>query len=78
MATSSWSGVTDTARRKTQSHGPVQELPVPLMAESVRQQLLRLVDQLLSTPLPADERENLLRQMRHLLEPPRAEENDQE
>jgi len=48
-----------------------------LMAESVRRQLLRLVDQLLATPLPPEERETLLRQMRLLLEPP-AEENDQE
>lgn len=48
-----------------------------LMAESVRRQLLRLVDQLLSMPLPPEERETLLRQMRHLLEPP-PEEPDQE
>ena len=44
------------------------------MAESVRRQLLRLVDELLSTPLPPEERENLLRQMRHLLEPSSTEE----
>lgn len=41
-----------------------------LMAESVRRQLLRLVDQLLQAPLPEEERERLLRQMRDLLEPP--------
>ncbi|GEM_PF-5900961 len=41
-----------------------------LMAESVRRQLLHLVDQLLPSPMPAEERDTLLRQMRHLLEPP--------
>jgi integrase len=41
-----------------------------LMAESVRRQLLRLVDQLLSSPMPPDERDILLRRMRRLLEPP--------
>jgi len=46
-----------------------------LMAESVRRQLLRLVDQLLSTSLPPEERETLLRQMRHLLEPPSTEDS---
>ncbi|HKV45314.1 MAG TPA: tyrosine-type recombinase/integrase [bacterium] len=46
-----------------------------LMAESVRRQLLRLVDQLLSTPLPPEERETLLRQMRHLLGPPSTEDS---
>lgn len=44
-----------------------------LMAESVRRQLLQLVDQLLQAPLPEQERERLLRQMRDLLEPPPAE-----
>lgn len=41
-----------------------------LMAESVRRQLLQLVDQLLRAPLPEAERERLLRHMRDLLEPP--------
>jgi site-specific recombinase XerD len=41
-----------------------------LMAESVRRQLLHLVDQLLSSPMPPEERETLLRHMRRLLEPP--------
>ncbi len=53
-----------------------------LMAESVRRQLLQLVDQLLQAPLPDEERERLLRQMRDLLEPPpeitRPEKKDQE
>jgi len=46
-----------------------------LMAESVRRQLLRLVDQLLTTSVAPEERENLLRQMRHLLEPPSTEDS---
>ena len=46
-----------------------------LMAESVRRQLLRLVDQLLTTSLAPEERETLLRQMRHLLEPPSTEDS---
>ena len=46
-----------------------------LMTESVRRQLLRLVDQLLTTALAPEERETLLRQMRHLLEPPSTEES---
>ncbi len=46
-----------------------------LMAESVRRQLLRLVDQLLSPSLPPEDRESLLRQMRHLLEPPSTEDS---
>jgi site-specific recombinase XerD len=41
-----------------------------LMAESVRRQLLHLVDELLSKPMPPEERDTLLHQMRHLLEPP--------
>ena len=41
-----------------------------LMAESVRRQLLHLVDQLLSNPMPPEERDTLLRHMRRLLEPP--------
>jgi len=40
-----------------------------LMAESVRRQLLHLVDQLLSSPMPPEERDTLLRHMRRLLEP---------
>lgn len=43
------------------------------MVESVHRQLLQLVDQLLQAPLPEQERELLLRQMRDLLEPPPAE-----
>jgi hypothetical protein len=45
------------------------------MAESVRRQVLRLVDQLLTTALAPEERETLLRQMRHLLEPPSTEDS---
>jgi integrase/recombinase XerC len=41
-----------------------------LMAESVRRQLLHLVDQLLSSSMPPEERDTLLRHMRRLLEPP--------
>lgn len=44
-----------------------------LMAESVRRQLLQLVDQLLQAPASDEERERLLRQMRNLLEPPSVE-----
>lgn len=43
-----------------------------LMAESVRRQLLQLVDQLLQAPLAEREREKLLHTMRNLLEPPPA------
>jgi len=41
-----------------------------LMAESVRRQFLHLVDQLLSSPMPPDDRDTLLHHMRRLLEPP--------
>ena len=47
-----------------------------LMAESVRRQLLHLVDQL-SSPLPPEERDTLLHHMRRLLEPPTSADHEE-